>query len=215
MTGDELLTFARRDWLRDLSLPQLWSDDLIYLYLNEAQDKFCRQTYSLYSDAYTVDLVAGTAEYALDTTMLFVFKAWIDGRTTMLRNKTWRGTIGADLTTGEPIEFTFDERGRTLRVYPVPDQTYTLNLGAAVLPTDVIDATTEPELEAQYHIDLIEWVAYRCLRANDVDGQKVDVADKFRAAWDERVRDTKREVFRLRMGFDPTAMRRWTAKRAR
>jgi hypothetical protein len=215
MTGDELLTFTRRDWLRDTALPHLWSDDLIFLYLNEGQEQFCRKTFSLYNDQLSIDLSAGESSYTLDSTVLFVFKAQLLTQTTILRDLTWRKTAGHGSAVSMPSVFTFDEMARTLRVYPTPDQAYTLNLGIATLPTTTIASGVDPELDPQYHLDLIEWTTYRCLRNNDIDGQKKDVSETFELAWNKRIVDAKREVFRMRMGFDPTAQRSWTGKRSR
>jgi hypothetical protein len=215
MTGDELLTFARRDWLRDLATPQLWSDDLIYLYLNEAQQKFCRKTFALYRDDLTVDIIAGTTDYALDTTVLFVFNGALTGEPIDMNYAVWRKLPRNNSSVGTPRIFTFDEQSNVLRVSPTPDAAYTMHIGAAVLPSADIDTTTEPEIDEEYHIDLLEWVAYRCLRNNDVDGQKMDTGELFRKTWDERIRDVKREVFRMRMGFDPHAQRSWTGKRGK
>lgn len=215
MTGDELLTFARRDWLRDVAAPQLWSDELIYLYLNEAQTTFCRKTFALYRDDIVVSLDAGVSDYLMDANVLFVFNAALDGQSTDMRYAVWRLVPRNNSSTGTPTVFTFDEQTNILRVTPTPDAAYTLRLGAAVLPDNPIDATTEPEIDDEYHIDLLEWVAYRCLRNNDVDGQKMDTGEAFKKTWDERVRDVKREVFRTRMGFDPHAHRSWTGKRGK
>lgn len=215
MTGDELLTFARRDWLRDLATPQLWSDDLIYLYLNEAQNTFCRKTFCLFRDDIIIDIEAGVTDYLMDTTVLFVFNANIEDQNTDMRYAVWRKVPRVTSSTGVPTVFTFDEQTNILRVTPTPDAAYTMHLGAAVLPTAPIDTTTAPEIDEEYHIDLLEWVTYRCLRNNDVDGQKVSVGGEFKKTWDERVRDVKREVFRMRMGFDPHAQRSFTGKRGR
>ena len=67
MTTTELLALFRTE-VSDLEAPYLWSDALIYSYIDEAQKQFCRDTYGI-ADArsYTIDLLTdGTEWYNID-----------------------------------------------------------------------------------------------------------------------------------------------------
>ena len=46
MTNTELLAIFREE-VSDLEVPYLWSDTLVYGYIDEAQKQFCRDTYGM------------------------------------------------------------------------------------------------------------------------------------------------------------------------
>lgn len=217
MTGDELLAYTRQDLLHDTAQPRLWSDDLILRYLNEAQRLFCRLTYCLTQTDErldTVELDEGESTYPIDKKILHIFGAGIEGASQELRDYTFRALPNLLAgSTGRPSIYVLNQRNHEIRVYPVPDQAYTLKLRIAALPISEITFDSAPEIPEQYHIDLPEYVAYRCLVTAEVDGSNLGSADKFKESWNARVAEAKREYYRLRMGNNPTARNNWTGKR--
>lgn len=214
MTGQELVDYLRVDILRDSALPYLWSDDLILRMLSEAESKFARETYALASNTPTIATVAGTSTYAVPTGTLYVFSAAISTSAADLMNYT-RKIIPSNLAsaTGTPAIFVNDESARTVRFYPVPDAVVTVNLRTARLPTSAITLYTSPEIPSEYHLDLVEYAAWRLLQNNDVDGSNVGASDRHRADWFKRLSDAKREYYRFRLGSNPTAVQSWTFRR--
>lgn len=217
MTGDELVEYIRTDLLLDTASPHLWSDDLLLRYLIEAENEFARKTYALLdadSSITQISLVAGTATYSLDDKILYVYSAYIDGQSYDLTSYT-RRFIPNQLTTsiGIPRIFTMDEAAQLIRVYPIPDDTYTLKLRIARLPLDDLTTSSEPSIPPQYHIDLPEYVAYRCLKNSEVDGSNLGSADAYKKSWDGRLTAAKREYYRIRMGVNATAQNNWTGRR--
>lgn len=217
MTGDELITHIRVDVLHDTATPPLWSDDLIIRLLNEAERVFARRTYAIADDSSaltSIDLSAGEYSYALDPKVLHVYSAYLDGYSKDLVNYTHR-FIPSLLTTtiGTPAIFTLDEAANRVRVYPVPDKAYTLNLRIARLPLADITESSSPEIPEHYHLDLAEFVAMRCLRNAEVDGSNLGSADVFEKSWRARIDEAKREYYRLRTGPNATARNNWTGKR--
>ncbi len=70
MSTTELLALFRSE-VFDLELPYLWSDDLVYRYIDDAQKQFCRDTNGIAdSRSYTVSVVPGTEWYTYDTKIL-------------------------------------------------------------------------------------------------------------------------------------------------
>lgn len=217
MTGDELLTYIRADVLHDTSTPRLWSDELFLRLLNEGERLFARRTYALQDDSSaftTIDLEEGVFNYAIDPKVVHVYSAYLDGYSKDLTNYTHR-FIPSLLSTSEgaPVVFTLDEAAKTLRVYPVPDKAYTLRLRIARLPLADITENTSPEIPEQYHIDLAEFVAMRCLRNAEVDGSNLGSAEVFEKSWAMRLNEAKREYYRLRTGPNATARNNWTGRR--
>lgn len=217
MTGDELVEYIRTDLLLDTASPQLWSDDLLLRYLIEAENVFARKTYALLdadSSVTQIALVADTATYALDDKILYVFSAYIDGQPCDLTSYTRRFIPNQLISsTGTPRIFTMDEAAQVIRVYPVPDAAYTLKLRVARLPLDDLTVDSEPSIPPQYHIDLPEYVAYRCLKNSEVDGSNLGSSAEYKKSWDGRLTAAKREYYRIRMGVNATAQNNWTGKR--
>jgi hypothetical protein len=217
MTGDELIAYTREDLLHDTATPRLWSDDLILRYLNEAQNLFCRLTHCLTPSDGAIDIVEleeGESSYSINSKALFINSAAVQGASQPLRDYTYRAlpNLLAE-STGQPRMFVLNERNHTIRFFPVPDQAYTVNLLVATLPLRQITFDTEPEIPEQYHIDLPEFAAFRCLRNTEVDGSNLGSADTFEKSWRDRVAEAKREYYRLRTGPSATARNNWTGKR--
>lgn len=214
MTGQELLDYVRADILRDSALPYLWSDALILRYLAEAENKFARETYALLDDTQTITTAIGTSSYSLPTGTIFVESAAISTSAYDLGNYT-RRFLPSNLATatGTPTVFVNDQSSRTIRFYPVPDAVITIKLRVARLPSVAIGLYAAPEIPEEYHLDLGEYVAWRCLQSNDADGEALGAADRHRKDWLQRVADAKREYYRARMGNTPNATRNWTGMR--
>jgi len=214
MTGQELLAYLRVDVLRDNALPYLWSDDLILRHLGEAESKFARKTHALLDDTQSIITVIGQSVYDLPPGAFFVSSAALSTSDTDLGNYTRRFVPRNLLTiTGTPSVFICDEAYRQIRLYPVPDSVVTINLRVARLPASPIGLYSSPEIPEEYHLDLAEYVAWRCLQGNDVDGQSTGAADRHKADWHMRLSDAHREYYRMRMGNNPSAVRNITGKR--
>lgn len=214
MTGAELLAYTRTDVLRDAATPYLWSDSLVYRRLSEAQAIHARRTYSIIDETTTLTTEAGVAVYENEATTLFILSATMSTSAADLRNYTRKAIPSHLLTsTGEPRIYTLDEATNKIRLYPVPDAVYTVNLRIARLPATSISSITSPEIQTRYHLDLAEYVAWRCLADNDTDGQADKSSERHRIDWEQRVSDTKRELYRMQLGNNPSVVSSWTGKR--
>ena len=64
MNTTELLAVFRQE-VFDLETPYLWSDALVYTYIDEAQKQFCRDTYGIEdSSSFTLAIAIGTSHGA-------------------------------------------------------------------------------------------------------------------------------------------------------
>jgi hypothetical protein len=196
MTLRELLTELRSTLLRDTSTAveggaegQLWADASLVMYIRDAEEKFAAGTMCL-RDASTaavtqVTLVAGQADYPLDPTVLAVQRAACGavqlGRTSVasMLGATSDLHPGTPTTTptceGAPLWFYTDRENGSIGVYPVPSATedgtvvYLQVLRLPLVPLSLNDLDASPEIPREYHLDLLEWAAWRALRNHDAD----------------------------------------------
>lgn len=214
MTGAELLAYIRRDVLRDSALPYLWSDALLYQRLSEAQEIHARRTYSIIDDTQEILTDPDQPTYLLPDGTMFVLSARLSTSSRDMSVRTRRMIPSHLLTsTGEPSVYTLDEATGVIRFYPVPDAVYTINTRVARLPSGALTSSATPEIPSRYHLDLAEYVAWRCLQDNDVDGSRTKASDRHRADWEMRLSDAKREFYRVQHGNNPNAVSSWTGKR--
>lgn len=231
MKLSDLLDELRRNVLRDASTAAngrdvddaLWSDDTLLLYLRDAETRFAAQTLCL-RDSRTaavteIALVSGQADYPLDSRVIACLSAVYDGRISLGRSN-YATRLGADaqLTpnaarhepreVGEPRLFYTDKDTGYIGVYPIPgDQQHgkllRLQVGRYPLtPLSKTDLDAEPEVPESWHLDLVEWGAWRALRNHDadIDGDPNNIsivmarANMHRKRFDDAVAECKREA---------------------
>jgi hypothetical protein len=89
-----------------------------------------------------------------------------------------------------------------LRVWPKPSAAETgkrVYLRVIRLPLVALDENNlmaTPEIPEDYHLDLLEWVAYRALRNWDVDGEDRQKAESHKTRFAECVEEAKQETKR-------------------
>lgn len=126
--------------------------------------------------------------------------SWIDPATVL------------NLPAGPPIAYSTDETltstdadtfiQPTLRVYPAPsaaEDGKTLRLRVVRKPiAPLLEATPEqvPEVPSDYHIPMLDWAAYLCLRIVDDDAGAAKRATEFAQTFEQHVRDARVEVMR-------------------
>jgi len=106
---------------------------------------------------------------------------------------------------GLPSFFAYDETNR-IKVYPAPrleDAGLTLKLRVQRLPLVefALDEQGEPldlspEIPSEYHLELVEWAAYRALCNHDTEGENLPKATAHRNSFERAVIDCREEVRR-------------------
>lgn len=226
MNLQELLDELRGNILRDVSdaldtsSDKLWTDATLVRYINEGYRRFCRRTL-LIRDASTpavtqITLSTGVDRYPLHKDVLAVLTARIAGKAYDLHKTTHDSLVGAltnsdtALVTGtapapqEPKWFSMDEESRILRVYPnvgadyngVKVQLRVARMPKANLTIDSLDA--ELEVDEDYHLDILEWAAYRALRNHDVDVENMGKATSHKNRFNEAVAEAESDSRRSR-----------------
>lgn len=238
MTLAELLDELRRNVLRDtstsLAAPDddqlLWDDASLVRYINDAYFKFARRTLCIRDDSTTevvqITLAEGVVEYPLHGSVLAVYSVTREDGTPltvdhhnaiyMLPSNVVRASASRPgWCPGAPTVFTTDAAVRKLVIRAAPDETYagqTLSLRVARLPLVALeDIEDEPEVDGDYHLDLLEWAAYRAYRNHDVDAENLIKASAHKKHFNEIVDEARASARRREfepMKFEPNAPQR-------
>lgn len=220
MDLQELLEELRENILRDVSdavSPDsddpLYSDKALVRYINEGQERFAAQTLCLRDETTPevtrLTLLPGVDQYALDARVVAVLGARIGNRhlarttygalTTPAGDHTF-GSAPATCARGTPLRFYTDRETQKLGVYPAPDTEATLQLRVARLPLGTLRPThlkAVPEIPSQWHLDLLEWAAYRALRNHDADVENMAKANSHKKRFEDTVTELSRQSKRL------------------
>jgi hypothetical protein len=225
----DLVEELRANILRDTSdaispdaSSYLLSDKSLVRYLNDAQEKFATRTLCLRDettpDICRLTLVPGQHAYPLDSRVVAVYGATIDGRhierTTYSALSGDNGVVNAGCRftrreDGYPQVFYTDRETGRIGFYPAADATYVTQyldqqivLRVARLPINPLTAENmkaEPEIPRQWHLDLCEWAAWRALRNHDNDLENLQKASAHKKAFEDVVELLGREAKRLLM----------------
>lgn len=190
MNSTELLE-AFRDEMVDTEAPYLWSDAAIYRYLDDAQKMFCRLTEGV-EDSRTTALTQlavtpGTEWLTLSPLILKV--------RTALRADNGREVSIIPIEKAQDLGIRFNGQAgpvkhlvagmekRALRLWPVPNETVTLNLSVFRLPLQKITDAGDQELEIdeQHHEALLFWMKHKAYDKQDAETFDRRKSDEFEA----------------------------------
>ncbi len=165
MTLEDFIDEFRR--VRDDSASgQLWSDDEITTYANDAVKEACERALliedRLTDDCCLVSLEADTASYELHASVLKVKRVTIDGRP--LRETSVEAEDQADgfweNRTGTPQRYMRDGDS-SIRFVPTPIAAADVQLTVYRTPLVPMVSGNSPEIKDLYHLRLMPWI-YRC-----------------------------------------------------
>ena len=171
MTTTELLALFRTE-VSDVETPYLWSDALVYGYIDEAQKQFCRDTYGI-EDArtFTLSILAdGTLWYRVDPRILKIRSAMnaSTGAPIALatpENLANQGLV-LDTAAGDVKRLITGLQKGMVRAHPVPNAAMTIALFVFRLPNEVA-AGDDFEIDEQHVRNLLDWVKYRAYNVHD------------------------------------------------
>jgi hypothetical protein len=209
MTPAEVVA-AFRDEVVDTAEPYGWSDNALYRYLNEAQNKFCQWGIGI-TDVSTegvcvVDIAAGEEFASLSPKILTIKKAYLvsTGRELSLTNietATARdagdeyfpsGVFRMDTTSGPVHGLILGLERNKLRWNRIPAINDRARLAVVRLPLKAIDATsTRLEIDEQYHEGLLLWMKKRAFDKVDAETGSFDKSAAYEQAfraWCEQCR---------------------------
>lgn len=200
-----------------------WSDETLVRYIEDAHRRFARRALCLRDDTTAevvqVVLSAGVDIYSLHESILRVTSARHEDAQTDLVRITHLlqfsfSNPSVDITdfvtsgdSGQPQRFATDEGvqvddAHQVRMLfdPAPDATQAgklvnlrvVRLPLAKLTLDKTDAV--PEIPEDWHLDMLEWAAYRALRNWDEDAEGRAKAQQHKDRFEEAVKECLKEV---------------------
>ena len=208
MTPAELLS-QFRDEMSDTETPYLWGDTLVFGYIDDAQNQFCRATDGIpdaSSALTTLSIVPPTEWYDLSPKIIKLRSAYRTdtGRPvpTYNQEKMAERAMFFDGRSGPLNAIIIGMEDAKVRVWPVPDETVTVKLTVFRYPLVTIsdaNADTELEIQPQHHAHLLMWVKYRAYMKQDAETFNRTKADEFKAAFDAYCAQVKEEQRRARL----------------
>jgi len=226
MNLEELLEELRENILRDVSDEvghsqdsYLLNDRSLVRYIEEGVVKFAVGTLCIRDETTPevtrVRLVPGVESYELDPRVVAVFGARVGHAN--LRRTTYSGMTSAPdvapstsiedwgrrYTHAAPCWFYTDRESGKLGVWPTPGDNAAgtdLILRVARKPLRKLEATdlkAVPEIPDEYHMDVLEWAAWRALRNHDADLEALAKASQHRKRFLETVEELSRQAKRL------------------
>lgn len=206
MDSTEILeTF--RDEMADTEAPYLWSDALLYRYLDDAQKMFCRKTEGI-EDSSTVaitrlDITAGVDWYATDKRILKVRKAFdrATGRELPIVNMERAGAEGIRFDgRAAPLKalVTGLEKNK-LRAWPMPSESKVVDLAVFRLPLESITGVDqELEVDEQHHLALLLWVKHKAYGKEDAETFNRAKSDEYEQRFYAYCSEARKEQERAR-----------------
>jgi hypothetical protein len=172
MNTTELKDIFRQE-VYDTVAPFLWSDSLIYAYIDDAQKQFCRKTYGIEdSRSFKLTIKAdGTEWYAIDPLILKIRSATGDRGDDIpmiAAEKMITAGLKFDGKVGPLRVLITGLEKNMVRAHPVPNTATTVALSTFRLPNDIA-AGDDFEIDPQHHLALLDWVKCRAYRVQDAE----------------------------------------------
>jgi hypothetical protein len=175
MKLSELITAARQR-TSDEASPYLWSDAEWTRFANEAQRDACRRS-RLLLDSSTeeiarISLTAGEPVYDLDSRVIFVRRARVEGQSQPLSPISHQDldeiAPGWEDEVSEPRAMVIDFDTGKFRPYPTPKDDGIVRLTVQRLPlASMVKPTDTPEIHERFHEGLLEGMLERAYRKQD------------------------------------------------
>ncbi|MBI4695585.1 MAG: hypothetical protein HY749_16330 [Gammaproteobacteria bacterium] len=163
----------------DAQQPFLWSEASVLNWFNEAEQEACRRAElivdSSTAEICTLQVTANNPWVAYDPRIVRVLRARPVGHVgigvltmaEMDERPNWEDETGTVLK----ALVTDMETGK-FRCWPTLTANTTIAITASRLPLADMDdsVNAEPEIRAEYHLKLLDWVKWRAYSVDDVDG---------------------------------------------
>lgn len=207
MNSTELLELFREE-MSDTQAPHLWSDALLFAYMNEAQEMFCRLTEGI-EDSSTADVcrlaIAPAADwYPISRKILKIRQATRSDTGTQIRlinaEKAPQEGVRFDGRPGPLKALVTGLEKHKLRAWPLPSEAVTVELSVFRLPLDRItgNGNQDFEIDEQHHMALLMWMKHRAYGKEDAETFDRRKADDWEARFRLYCEQAKEEQVRAR-----------------
>lgn len=196
----ELITSARNQADDADSIDALWADSEWTEYANDAENEACIRANLLIDSTSALTSIAvssGIATYGLDAKILIVKRVKLANGTEPLV-KTSRRVLDATYPDWEndsgTVRSWLPDDSNKITLYRKPNAATTLNLMVSRLPLNPMlladKLTQSPEIDAQYHQGLVDWMLHRAYSKQDSQtldtGKAKEHLKRFTARFGER-----------------------------
>jgi hypothetical protein len=173
MTLDDLIAEYREE-AHDSGTPPLVSDAWLTKRANQAEQEVCRRSGLLIESVHamcTVAVTAGNPVVSLNSKIIDIKKARMSLDAVFLLPASVNNLCATwEADTGTPSHYITDYQSGAIRLYPVPVVDDDLKLTVTRLPLVGMSAgTDEPEIRAEYHDALVQWLLHRAYAKQDID----------------------------------------------
>lgn len=177
MKARDIIKLFRID-VDDEAEPNLWSDEEVLDYLNDAQNEAARRSRLLLDSSTTaitrIAVTGGLGLYALDPRVLFVRKIRFANKRPLRRmnmqDMESRDPFWEDQQPSEPMYFIPDFEAGKVLLWPTPTDNDTLLLTVVRDPLEEVkDEDDTPEINARHHRSLRFWMAHRAYQKQDAE----------------------------------------------
>lgn len=153
------------------------TDDELILYANEAQVEACRRSELLLDSTgpmCTHELIPGQSSIPMDAQVLSIRRAYIGAQPVHAVDAQWLDAAipgwQDDERCDSPMYLVTGMDSNSLNLYPKPCNTATLRLTVSRLPKVLLKQDDdEPEIRAEHHAGLVEWMLFRAYSREDND----------------------------------------------
>lgn len=203
-----------------------WTDGRLVLYIDDAHKRFARLSLCIRDDTtpevVQVSLSTGVETYALHESILSVTSARHQDDTIDLRRITHnqRANTTNPFTetmfdfaqinnSGKPTQFSTDEGldptlnhaiRMTVAGIPTADQdgkiVYLRTIRKPLVKLSLDDTAVDFEIPEDYHLDMLEWAAFRALRNWDVDGEDRTKSEQHKKRFEDAIAECKLDIRR-------------------
>lgn len=187
----------------------LWLNEELCFYLDEAQEEIARRVECLFSYGSTANLSqfavsAGQGVVALNARTLWIDKAWWDGEELSAGQYDQIELYYPDFRTKQGnVEAYTVEKDRLLLAY-IPDAQGSLTAHVCHLPLNAFDAAGDmsaqtPEVPAQWHMHMIDYACHLAYLKNDEQTYDPRASERHLAIFDRNVgrkKSAKMEEFK-------------------
>jgi hypothetical protein len=180
MNLNELIIAAQNQADEVIGKPDLlWSEAEWVEYANDAENEACIRANILIdrtSALAVVTVISGTATYSIHEKILLIKRAKLLSGTEPLVETSRRvldiSYPNWEVDTGVVRSWFFDGTN-TMTIYKIPTSADTLSLMVSRLPLEAMSLadklTVSPEIDAQYHLGLIDWMLHRAYSKQDTE----------------------------------------------
>lgn len=160
---------AARQRLEDDVQPYAFSTARLEYWANEANIEACRRSRYLVDNTQTVSLVVDVFEYDYPDNVIFIKRGKLASEDCPLWITSYKDmdeVPGWESHTGTPTHLILDMNFEKLRVYPIPDASYTLNLVTVNEPETL---TNDINVPSRYGYSYVDWICYRAYATKDIE----------------------------------------------